>query len=163
MPHQAILEDADVAFHQREYERLRVELQAAHDASQLPESPSDESRKALNDLLLEVADGTSSTVVARCRIILISANENVDALGNYGITAAKLTKLPGAIAAFDSIKTAPRQNRVTQSVAAQLVQQMIRAVVGIVRDQLDGLMLQFKEVNPNFYEEYSAARVMVDL
>ena len=27
------LEDADVAFHQREYERLRVELQAAHDAS----------------------------------------------------------------------------------------------------------------------------------
>jgi hypothetical protein len=31
------LEDADVALHQREYERLRGELQAAHDASQLPE------------------------------------------------------------------------------------------------------------------------------
>ena len=36
------LEDADVAFHQHEYERLRVELQVAHDASQLPEVPSDE-------------------------------------------------------------------------------------------------------------------------
>ncbi len=48
------LEDADVAFHQREYERLRVELQAAHDASQLPELPSDETRAALNDLLVRV-------------------------------------------------------------------------------------------------------------
>jgi uncharacterized protein len=48
------LEDADVAFHQREYERLRVELQVAHDASRLPEVPSDESREALNDLLVRV-------------------------------------------------------------------------------------------------------------
>ena len=48
------LEDADVEFHQREYERLRVELQAAHDASQLPELPSDETRQALNDLLVRV-------------------------------------------------------------------------------------------------------------
>jgi predicted nucleotidyltransferase len=48
------LEDADMAFHQREYERLRVELQAAHDASQLPELPSDDTRKALNDLLVRV-------------------------------------------------------------------------------------------------------------
>ena len=48
------LEEADVVFHQREYERLRGELQAAHDASQLPELPSDETRKALNNLLVRV-------------------------------------------------------------------------------------------------------------
>jgi predicted nucleotidyltransferase len=51
------LEDVDVAFHQREYERLRVELQAAHDASQLPEQPSDETRQALNDLLVRIRLG----------------------------------------------------------------------------------------------------------
>ncbi len=45
------LEDADVTFHQSEYERLRVELQAAHDASQLRELPADETRGRLNDLL----------------------------------------------------------------------------------------------------------------
>jgi uncharacterized protein len=48
------IEDADLAFHQREYERLRTELQAAHDASQLPELPNDETRAALNDLLVRV-------------------------------------------------------------------------------------------------------------
>jgi len=48
------LEDADVAFHQREYGRLRGELQAAHDGSQLPELPSEDTRRALNDLLMRV-------------------------------------------------------------------------------------------------------------
>ena len=48
------LADADVAFHQREYERLRAELQTAHDASRLPELPSEETRSALNDLLLRI-------------------------------------------------------------------------------------------------------------
>jgi len=33
---------------------VRGELQAAHDASQLPELASDETRKALNDLLIRV-------------------------------------------------------------------------------------------------------------
>lgn len=53
-PEKSTLDDADIAFHESEYQRLRVELQAAHDASQLPELPSDETRSALNDLLVRV-------------------------------------------------------------------------------------------------------------
>jgi uncharacterized protein len=49
-----ILEDADVTFHQQEYERLRGELQAAHDASQLPELPTEKTRTALNNLLIRI-------------------------------------------------------------------------------------------------------------
>jgi hypothetical protein len=52
--HHTTLEDADVTFHQREYERLRVELPAAHEASQLPELPGEKTRTALNDLLARV-------------------------------------------------------------------------------------------------------------
>jgi uncharacterized protein len=48
------LHDAGVAFHQREYERLRAELQSAHEASDLPESPTEETRKSLNDLLIRI-------------------------------------------------------------------------------------------------------------
>jgi predicted nucleotidyltransferase len=48
------LEDADVEFRQREYERLRGELEAAHDASQLPELPSENTRSALNEVLMRV-------------------------------------------------------------------------------------------------------------
>lgn len=54
------LEDADVEFHHREYERLRVELQAAHDASPLTELPSDATRQALKELLVRVRLKTRS-------------------------------------------------------------------------------------------------------
>jgi predicted nucleotidyltransferase len=53
-PEKSKLEDADIAFHESEYQRLRAELQSAHDASPLPELPSDETRAALNDLLVRL-------------------------------------------------------------------------------------------------------------
>lgn len=53
-PEKSTLDEADIAFHEQEYQRLRSELQAAHDASQLPVMPSDETRAALNDLLVRV-------------------------------------------------------------------------------------------------------------
>ena len=53
-PEQAALEDADIAGHSQQYEDLRALLQSAHDASTLPELPSDETRRALNDLLVRV-------------------------------------------------------------------------------------------------------------
>lgn len=48
------LTDADIVFHEAEYHRLRGELQAAHDASSLPEAPDEATRQALNDLLVRV-------------------------------------------------------------------------------------------------------------
>jgi len=53
-PERSRLEDADIAFHESEYQRLRGELQAAQDASLLPDLPSEETRAALNDLLVRV-------------------------------------------------------------------------------------------------------------
>jgi len=53
-PEESRLSEADVSFHQTEYERLRGQLQAAHDASQLPERPAAETRAALDDLLVRV-------------------------------------------------------------------------------------------------------------
>jgi predicted nucleotidyltransferase len=48
------INDVDVAFHQREYERLRAELQTAHGTSRLPELPSEQTRVALNELLVRI-------------------------------------------------------------------------------------------------------------
>jgi uncharacterized protein len=50
----SVLNATDIAFHESEYQRLRGELQAAHDASKLPELPSESTRAALNDLLVRV-------------------------------------------------------------------------------------------------------------
>jgi hypothetical protein len=49
---QATLPDADVAFHQREFERLVAELVKARNASTLPDAPT--GKAALNDLLMRI-------------------------------------------------------------------------------------------------------------
>jgi hypothetical protein len=54
-PEKSALDDADVDFHRREYERLRAELEAAHRASSLPEGPT--ARRVLNDLLVRLRVG----------------------------------------------------------------------------------------------------------
>jgi predicted nucleotidyltransferase len=53
-PEQSVLREADLAFHQSEYDRLCAELQEAHDATPLREMPEDESRRGINDLLIRV-------------------------------------------------------------------------------------------------------------
>ena len=51
-----------MAFHRREYERLRGELEARYQASSLPEAPS--ARPALNDLLVRLRLGTADRLTA---------------------------------------------------------------------------------------------------
>jgi uncharacterized protein len=53
-PEKSILPDADIVFHESEYQRLRSELQSAHDTSALLETPSDQTKRALSDLLMRV-------------------------------------------------------------------------------------------------------------
>jgi predicted nucleotidyltransferase len=61
-PEALVLDDSDVEFHHREYERLRGELEASYQASTLPEEPS--TRPALNDLLVRLRMPT--TRAAEC-------------------------------------------------------------------------------------------------
>jgi hypothetical protein len=108
-----------------------------------------------------VVDGKGTEIVARCRTIWSAANDNAAALVKYGITNSKLAALKKNIDAFDAVKSAPRQGLVTKGAAVQLLPQLVRSAMSVVRDQLDGLTLQFKEANPNFYNEYFGARVIM--
>jgi uncharacterized protein len=55
-PEASVLDDADVAFHRGEFDRLKQALEQAHQDSSLPEAPI--SRPALNDLLVRLRMGT---------------------------------------------------------------------------------------------------------
>lgn len=55
-PEKGRLDQADLPFHEHEYERLLGELQAAFDASRLPETPI--AGAALNDLLVKIRLGS---------------------------------------------------------------------------------------------------------
>jgi predicted nucleotidyltransferase len=53
-PEQSKLNDADISFHESEYQRLREMLQVTHDGSSLPQAPSDATRSELNALLIRI-------------------------------------------------------------------------------------------------------------
>lgn len=53
-PEQSTLDDADILFHQTEYQRLRGVLQTAHEESKLIETPGDSTRSALNEFLVRL-------------------------------------------------------------------------------------------------------------
>ena len=107
-------------------------------------------------------EGKAGEVVARCRFILATANTVLAALADYGITADTLTTFKQATDAFDGLKTAPRERVVKRRAAAQQLRWLTQAALKIVREELDGLMPQFKESHPAFHAEYFAAREIVD-
>ncbi len=53
-PEKSTLDDADLQFYESQYQKLRAELQSAFESSSLPELPSEETRRALNDLLIRM-------------------------------------------------------------------------------------------------------------
>jgi predicted nucleotidyltransferase len=55
---QSAVPDTDFAFYEAEYTRLRCELESAHELSTLPEVPSEQTREALNNLLVRVRLGS---------------------------------------------------------------------------------------------------------
>jgi predicted nucleotidyltransferase len=55
-PEESAVDDEDVEFHRREYERLRAALEDAYQTSRLPGGPT--ARPALNDLLVRLRMGT---------------------------------------------------------------------------------------------------------
>jgi hypothetical protein len=91
------------------------------------------------------------------------ADANSTALAvDYKISAEEFVAFSGAIAKFDGLKTAPRDAQVNRKVATLSLPEAIAFVRGIYRNELDKLMTRFKKPQPEFYQAYFAARVIVD-
>ena len=53
--------------------------------------------------------GSGAAIVARCRGIYDVAKDNLPALGEHGVTQAKLTAFNQAIKTYDTMRSTPRQ------------------------------------------------------
>lgn len=110
----------------------------------------------------DITEGRESEVVARCRDLLAAASANVDSLADYGVNQAKLNALKKKIDAFEAVQAKPRQNIATSSAATKTLPVLFKQADVILRKRLDGLSIQFKDTSPDFYNEYQAARSIVD-
>jgi hypothetical protein len=107
--------------------------------------------------------GRASSVVARCRDIHAAATVHVADLGDYGITAAKLTALKKKIDAFEESLAKPRQQVATSSAATVSLAEQFTEADTVLNKCLDKLVYQFKDSAPDFFNEFQTARSVVNI
>jgi len=106
--------------------------------------------------------GSGAAVVARCKGILAVATEHAESLPDHGVTAAKITALKSAIKTYDGLRTLPRDAGAARTVATKQLKRLFPQVDRLLAKRIDKQMLQFKSSDPEFYDKYQAARVIVD-
>ena len=110
----------------------------------------------------DIESGRGSEVVTRCRDIHSAATANLASLADYGVTAAKLSALKKKTDTFEGLQPKPRQRIAKRKSATQTLPQRFTTADVILGDRLDKLALQFKDTASDFYNEYHAARSIVD-
>jgi len=97
-----------------------------------------------------------------CRIIHDRAQENLDALRDYGITTQKLALLDAAIDDYAAKSPNTRTAIVNRRAQTANLRGLFKQLDEILNDQMDGLMKNFRVSHPDFYNAYLAAREIID-
>lgn len=87
---------------------------------------------------------------------------NLAALAPFGVTAAKLTALKAKIDAYAASIAKPRDAVGSGSSATQQMGDEFDAADAALNDQMDALVSQFADSNPQFVADYNNARIVVD-
>ena len=90
------------------------------------------------------------------------ATANIAALAAYGITAADVTQLNTLRTTYAGIKTSPREAEAARKVQTASLSQLIANARSIFRNEIDKMVTKFRKTNPDFYNGYFAARVIVN-
>lgn len=112
--------------------------------------------------LSEIQRIKDDTMQAFCdhRIQLI--NDNLAALVDYGIDAAAITAWQDALNAYTAVLESPRQAINTRALHTQNLKTLFSATSELFTEQLDPLMLRFKQENPPIYAAYKQARIVIN-
>jgi len=109
--------------------------------------------------------GLSDTRLLNIAKTVLSLAQGIadNALANYGISAETITLLEKEIADFERLVTMPRSAVVTRSQATTQLAGLFTLTGDLLRDKMDKLTLILATDNEVFYNEYRAARIIVDL
>ena len=97
-----------------------------------------------------------------CQIVLDAAKQNVAALGPFGTTPEKLTDFEQRIGAYRGVVEKPRNARKTGKTVTEQIKKEFETADNILAEELDKLVLQFKNSAPQFFADYQNARIIVD-
>lgn len=112
--------------------------------------------------LSEIKKVKDDTIASFCnhRHALVSAN--IATMADYGITPAMLTAWGTAISNYSAVTGAPRTAQVSKSVVTSAIRTHFKEANTLLKDTLDPLMITFRTSDPDLYNGYRRARIIID-
>ena len=98
----------------------------------------------------------------KCADILSAATANLTALADYGVAQTDLDSLKQRIDDFDELMPQPQVAIGSAKGAGQAMDAAFDRADGILNNGLDNLMLKFEETQPEFFRDYTNARIIID-
>ena len=106
---------------------------------------------------------TRDAIIAQtCQNIHDLANPILAALGAYGLIAADLTAQQSTIDAYTATVGSPRAALTVRKGATAEINALTKDSMKILNNRMDKLMPEFEGSNPDFFQEYFDARMIVN-
>ena len=100
--------------------------------------------------------------VPAVQTIIEAAENNIEPLGEYGVTTEQVESLKSSFDEFLVLNNQPRAFRVASVQATKELELLFAEATEILDTKLDKVMSIFKRRDPSFFNGYQAARVIVD-
>jgi hypothetical protein len=111
----------------------------------------------------DLANDGDTVVGPHCQEIHDLANTHAADVLPFGTTAADITALQDAINAYTALLTKPREATVSRKVVTGNIGETQDSADALLKDELDRSMRKFKTKNAPFFNEYTNARMIIDL
>jgi hypothetical protein len=102
-------------------------------------------------------------VVPYCTDIYNAGITNLGALAPYNITGVMLADFNASITAYSILNQKPGEVRVERKTVNATIKSTITEIDDLLNNHLDNHLRSFRIAHPDFYSNYSNARVIVDL
>jgi len=101
-------------------------------------------------------------IISVCNAILKEINTYPDPLVNYGIAQTDIESFNEQISEYEKSASSPRNAASSRKALNIALKDKIREIKIMIKEQLDTLILPYKETDRVFYDEYRNNRIIID-
>jgi len=108
-----------------------------------------------------VTAGSANALVARCQDIIDAATEDLESLGDHGVTVEKLKVLKLKLKSYDALRAVPRNAIGAAAASTTALERLFPQADRILNHQIEKLIWQFRATAPDLFDKYQSARSIV--
>lgn len=117
----------------------------------------------VNNSKTEILEMKEEDIGPYFKFLTDTATKNVTELADYGLIQESVTELLTTVDELNVLIGQPRIMLNSKYVELEAIDELLHEASELMNEQLDNLMLMFRESHPEFYSGYKRARVIIDL